>query len=261
MPFDGLPRLGKKPASPPRVRPLAELLGLGKPSVIMPPVPTSVDRGRPVTSWPMLDNDSIGDCTIAAVGHAVQLWTTVAGDPRAMTGAEALLGYERFGYVPGDADTDLGANAQDVLARWADNGFACGGKNDRLAGFCSIAPKLRTTIKMGVAWLGVVYAGIRLPLGVQGADSWDLGPLGDVPAEGPWAPGSWGGHAVPIIGYDAKGLTVVTWGRTLRMSWRFWDGYADEAYGLLSRDFACRNVPAEAWRRLEDDMAGLRKAA
>ena len=37
------------------------------------------------------------------------------------------------------------------------------------------------------------------------------------------APGSWGGHAVDVVGYDDAGLTVVSWGALLRASWDFWD--------------------------------------
>jgi hypothetical protein len=47
------------------------------------------------------------------------------------------------------------------------------------------------------------------------------------------APGSWGGHAVAVAGFDAEGLTVVTWGRLQRMDWAFWAKYADEAFCIL----------------------------
>ena len=50
-------------------------------------------------------------------------------------------------------------------------------------------------------------------------------------------PGSWGGHAVDVVRYDAAGLTIVTWGRLKGMTWSFWDRYCDEAYCILSRDF------------------------
>ena len=49
--------------------------------------------------------------------------------------------------------------------------------------------------------------------------------------------GSWGGHAINIIGYDIDGLTCVTWGATKRMTWAFWAAYVDEAYAIISSDF------------------------
>jgi hypothetical protein len=42
---------------------------------------------------------------------------------------------------------------------------------------------------------------------------------------------------VPVVAYDAHGLTVVTWGALKRMTWGFWQAYCDEAYALLSPDF------------------------
>lgn len=241
---------------------MREMLGLGGRSAVMPPVPPSADFSHYVAAWPMLDNDAIGDCTIAAVGHAVQCWTAAAGDQRVMTVAEAIAGYEMFGYLPGDDSTDQGANAQDVLTQWLSTGFSVGGRHDVLSGFCALDAADTFEVKAGVAWLGVVYAGLALPLAVEGADSWDCGPLerSGAPAEGPWAVGSWGGHAVPIVGYSPRGLLVVTWGKTLWMTWQFWRTYADEAFGLLSRDFASAVVPAEAWATLEADMADLRSA-
>ena len=63
--------------------------------------------------------------------------------------------------------------------------------------------------------------------------SWDwIGRL-----DGPDAPGSWGGHAVDVVGYDEGGLTVVTWGALQRLTWAFWDRYCDEAWCVLSPDF------------------------
>ena len=255
-------KLGKKPATPSRVRPMRDLLGLHGAGKIAPPVPAGADWSQHVSAWPMLDNDQVGDCTIAAVGHAAQCWTAAAGDQRLMTDAEAVSGYELFGYVPGDESTDQGANAQDVLTRWTTPGFAVGGQQDVLTGFCAIDTQDDSEVRAGVAWLGVVYAGVALPLGVQGADAWDCGPLepNGAPVDGPWAVGSWGGHAIVIVGYSPNGLLCITWGKTLWMTWPFWRTYADEAYGLLSRDFSSAAIPAEAWGTLEGDMADLRSA-
>jgi len=42
---------------------------------------------------------------------------------------------------------------------------------------------------------------------------------------------------VDVVGYDAAGLTVVTWGAPKAMTWPFWDRYCDEAYCIISEDF------------------------
>ncbi len=75
-------------------------------------------------------------------------------------------------------------------------------------------------------------------------------------------PGSWGGHAVPVIAYDASGLTCITWGALKRMTWAFWDAYCDEAYACLSRDWAAARAPSGFdWAALDADLGGFRSAA
>ena len=44
------------------------------------------------------------------------------------------------------------------------------------------------------------------------------------------------GHYVPIIGYDANYLYVVTWGQIQKMTWAFYDKYNDEAWVMLSQE-------------------------
>ena len=248
-------RLGKLPPRPePRLKTLGAYLKGPRPAV-----PASIDRAACVAAWPMLYNDAVGDCTIAAVGHAVQLWTAVARhEERTMSAAEALAAYSAIsGYVAGEPDTDHGAVAVDVLERWVAGGFTIAAATDQLAGFCAIALARPDEVRAAVAWLGVCYSGLELPIAVQTEDVWDVSPVAGSSGESSddWAPGSWGGHCVPIVGYDPDGLVCITWGQTKRLTWRFWNAYASEAYGLLSRDFAGDAVD---WARLQTDMALLR---
>src|SRR5215471_10150806 len=41
----------------------------------LPPPPAAYDQTKGVTGWGMMMNDTLGDCTIAGLGHAVQVWT------------------------------------------------------------------------------------------------------------------------------------------------------------------------------------------
>ena len=52
-----------------------------------------------------------------------------------------------------------------------------------------------------------------------------------------FTPGSWGGHAVPILAYDSDTLTCITWGAKKRMTWEFFARYCDESYAPLSPDW------------------------
>jgi hypothetical protein len=51
-------------------------------AVLLPEIPETFDLVPQVASWPMYGNDSLGDCTIAAVGHMVQAWYAAARRPR-----------------------------------------------------------------------------------------------------------------------------------------------------------------------------------
>jgi hypothetical protein len=248
-------KLGKLPRrKEPKLRRIREYLGLTAAGATSPPVPSAVDRSSDVATWPVLLNDQIGDCTIAAVGHAAQLWMAASGQTvRTMTDAEALAAYEEVsGYVPGQQETDRGAIAVDVLTQWSGAGFRVGGAADMLGGFCALKHDDEGEVRAGVAWLGVVYAGLELPLAARGMDVWDVG----TDLSGEYAPGSWGGHAVPVVGYGPWGVVSVSWGQPKRITWAFWRAYASEAYGLLSRDFVSAAVD---WTLLEQDMAALRE--
>lgn len=56
-------------------------------------------------------------------------------------------------------------------------------------------------------------------------------------SENNFIPGSWGGHAVPILAYDSRTLTCITWGAKKRMTWGFFARYCDESYAPLSLDW------------------------
>src|SRR5437660_11284609 len=59
-------KLGKRHARhDPRVPMLARY------TVSLPAPPAHVDYAKKVTSWPMMLNNKLGDCTCAAVGHVI----------------------------------------------------------------------------------------------------------------------------------------------------------------------------------------------
>ncbi len=82
-----------------------------------------------------------------------------------------------------------------------------------------------------------------------------LGPVGQALA-GAYEPGSWGGHAVVVVGYDASGVTIVTWGALKRITWAGWGAYCDEAYAILSPDW--KGAEGFDYAQLTFDIAALR---
>ncbi|HLK46215.1 MAG TPA: hypothetical protein VKT18_09500, partial [Acidimicrobiales bacterium] len=130
-----------------------------------------------------------------------------------------------------------GAVELDVLNWWRRTGIA----GHAIGAFAALDLGDHDLVKTAAYVFGGAYIGLALPLRAQDQPVWDwTGSL-----RGPDAPGSWGGHAVDVVGYDEAGLTVVTWGAEQRLTWSFWDHYCDEAYCIISADFLERGVTPE----------------
>jgi hypothetical protein len=196
--------------------------------------PSSCDNSKGITAWGMMLNDTEGDCTCAAVGHGVQVAS--ANSPEGLYGIPDSLVqnlYEKScGYVPGDPSTDNGGVIIDVLNYVRKNGLG----PHVLFGYADPSPGDQNHIKLGIAEFGVVDIGLELPITAQAqiasGQPWDV--VGNH-LSGNSAPGSWGGHSVVVIGYDANYVTCITWGQLQRMTWAFWKAYCDEAHALLFR--------------------------
>jgi hypothetical protein len=87
-------------------------------------------------------------------------------------------------------------------------------------------------IKQAIYLFGGMYVGLALPISAQNQETWDV----EIKSNDNQV-GSWGGHAVQVLGYDAKTLTCVTWGKLKGMTWDFWHIYCDEAHALLMGDW------------------------
>ena len=221
-------KLGKQPAvHDPRTLQLANYLL----PAVLPPPPAQANWAQKVSSWPMMANNTIGDCTIAAAGHCIEEWTTDAGSPVIVPDATIIAVYSAVsGYNPVTGQHDVGATEIKVLNYWRQNGIG----GHEIQAYVALEPGNLDHVRDSVFIFGNCYIGLALPKSAQTQTIWSVPPGGPT---GQAAPGSWGGHAVPVVAYDSGGLTVVTWGALKRMTWGFWSAYCDEAYALLSNDF------------------------
>jgi hypothetical protein len=213
--------------------------------------------------WGMMDNAQVGDCTCAAAGHLMMEWTANAqskiftpSDKQIVAAYSAITGYN-----PKTGANDNGAQEIDVLNYWRQTGIA----GHKIQAFVALEPANHTHIMDGTSIFGGCYIGLALPntakSQTQNHQPWSVTPAGTT---GDDAPGSWGGHAVPVVAYDARSLTVVTWGALQTMTWGFWAAYCDEAYAILSPDFlkpkGGQPVTPDGFNvaQLQEDLADLK---
>jgi hypothetical protein len=170
----------------------------------------------PSQLFPMDGNDTLGDCTIAGLAHATTTYRGLIGS-RDIMSKQAVV--KLYFHLTGGQDTGL--NELDVLNYWQSNAVA----GDKILAYASIEPKNHTHIEQAIQLFGGVYLGFQVQQNcVQEFD-----------AHQPWTPGPLtnDGHAVFAVGYDAHGVTVLTWGNTQQGTWAWWDECVDEAYAIL----------------------------
>ena len=175
----------------------------------------------PTVLFPMDGNDTLGDCTIAALAHAVTVYHGLIGRKEIMKRQSVVKLYLHL-----TGGVDSGLNELDVLNYWRQTAVG----HDKILAYASIDPKNHTHVQQAIQLFGGAYLGFQVQQNcVQEFDNHQ-----------PWTPGPLtpDGHAVYAVGYDADGLTVLTWGNTQRATWDWWDECVDEAYAILPPEAA-----------------------
>jgi hypothetical protein len=250
-------KLGKHPA---RHDPRTLLLASYITGALTAP-PASFDLTTKVgSSWGMMENDQIGDCTCAATGHLLMEWTANAGKKMfTPTDKQIVAAYSAItGYNPKTGANDNGAQEIDVLNYWRQSGIA----GHKIGAYVALEPSNHTNVMDAVYIFEGCYIGLLLPTSAkaqtQNKQPWSVPPGGPV---GDGKPGSWGGHAVPVVAYDTRSVTVVTWGALQLMTWSFWDAYCDEGYAIISNDYLNGKKQAPqgfSLQQLQSDLADLK---
>lgn len=199
--------------------------------------PPSANWYQGITSWGMMLNDTLGDCTCAAIGHAKQVSTLNTPDGEETPPDVLILNlYEKScGYVNGDPSTDQGGIIVNVLNYVRK--YRLGKHKHWLYAFADPDPGDVEHIKQAIATFGIVDIGLQLPITAQNqvGSTWDV--VGNPNTDPNSQPGSWGGHSVIVSSYGTNGLTCITWGALQTMTWEFWSTYVDESHALLMKSW------------------------
>lgn len=209
----------------------------------IPTPPSACNWATAVAAWRALGNLKIGDCTSVLVAHTTQAWlANEIGQQFQMPYQRVLRFYSATsGYVPGRPRTDTGADMLTVMNRWRKVGMG----GHKIEAYSTLDWTNSVQLRQSIWLMGAAACGVAMPLSVQN----DLAPgsVWDVPsggAVGDGAPGSWGGHALPLLAYDAIADTYLaaSWYATYTLTAAFVRAYCEEAYSPLS---------AQDWARLQ----------
>jgi hypothetical protein len=202
-----------------------------------PPASADYTKGMPPNLGMML-NDTLGDCTCAAVYHAMQVWSFNA-ESKMVTQPDSdveKLYILADGYNPRVPGEGPGGNEQHVLTYLYQTGAPIGPKGatrHKIAAFVEVDPRNVDDVKRTIIECGLAYIGFNVPQSVQ--------PPGQLPpAVWKYVPGQSniiGGHAVVLAGYDNNGAKVISWGQYYTMTWEFFAHFVDEVYAIADSEW------------------------
>jgi hypothetical protein len=230
----------------------------------LPPPPAAVDYSAKLSKpLGMMLNDTLGDCTCAAVYHAIQVWTANSGSAM-LTEPDAdvrQLYIQACGYNPRVSGEGPGGNEQKVLTYLLRKGapIGPGGKQRHaIAGFVEVDPRNLDDVKRTISDCGVAYIGFNVPQFIV--------PVGKPPLS-VWSAQATdttivGGHAVVLVGYNATGAKVISWGQYYTMEWSFFSAYVDEVYAIADQEWIDKGGKSPGGltlAELEQQMAALKE--
>ena len=223
---------GKKPKGNRNVKKMSAIF-IAHPNLPQPPI--SCDWTDHINNFGMMMNDTLGCCTCAAVFHARQIWTANTKVEDTEADRFILQLYEEAcGYKPNDPNTDQGGVEQDVLHYIQTVGVPlANGARDKILGFAEVNKNNLDEVKLAISEFGLAYIGFQVPDSIYDSNGEPL-PIWNV---SPIESNIEGGHAVILVGYDANGLTVISWGQKYIMSWNFFQKYVDEVYAIVDNNW------------------------
>lgn len=221
-----VPRVAGKCGKLPAVRPYGLRDLSAYTTKRLPAPPAAVDYYSKVDPalWGMLGNDSLGDCAMAGWVHLMRAWNSEVGttDPVPEVGATVA---QYFALTGGQ---DSGLVLHNVLQAAASPGLF--GGTSKIDAYVPVA--LNTVdLCAAVAFFGALYIGIAMPASAQeqfaAGQPWIVDPRSPIE----------GGHCVIVVGYDHRGVWIITWGALQLVTWPWLATYLDEAWVIVPQQF------------------------
>lgn len=182
----------------------------------LPPAPPNCSFLLAMTEpWGVMGNDVYGDCTCAAMGHAVQVVTSNSDNLVTPPDAEILTMYPH--------PPDEGWTCVDAMNYMVSTGLS-GVKADAYA---DLDPTNLDEARQAIWLFGQVYTGAQITQADMDATK----------AGKPWASTDLsnilGGHAIIAAAYSPQGVYFITWGLVQFATWDWWTSHVDEAHAVL----------------------------
>lgn len=232
---------GKLPNNPDAPRLTLTTQHLAALSAVLPELPISpliMDDLSAVAQraggFPWYGNNKIGDCVLAALGHAIQVFTLLGSGTEITVPDQAIFdAYSAItGWNPTDPSTDRGTVIQDALHYWRTVGIA----KHRIAAYAQVPLHNRALLEAALNIFGVAIVGVSLPQSAEDQfarhEQWTTvdGSL-DV-----------GGHCVLAGAYQQISATdvvpeVVTWADVQSIADEWWENNVDEVWVVFTREW------------------------
>jgi hypothetical protein len=203
---------------------------------------TATGVGDPSVLFPMDGNDTLGDCTIAALAHLATMAYAFVGQKviPAQSDVEAL-------YFQLTGGQDTGLDMLTVLNYIRQNEWL---GNKPILGFAELNLQNKYLIRQAINLFGFTYTGFVVQANC----------VEEFNAGGPWVkqPLTEDGHCVVFADYDTTTgwIKPLTWGNVTTATWPWEQECVDEAYVLLPQEAATPGyIPGFNSEQLMADLA------
>lgn len=196
------------------------------------PAGSLIGKFRLFVKWLMLGNDTVGNCVVAGILHAIMWASNFGGKTITFSTAFAIKLYSLWtGYTPTDPNSDQGTEPDVAMKVWAKAGITdSAGVNHKIAAWFYIPTGNFVALRATIWLFGSAGICFSLPQSAQDqfpSRKWTVVP--GSPTEG--------GHFVLAVDDDAKAWTsIVTWGAIVKVARQFMQLKSTRWYGYVTED-------------------------